>query len=120
MLDGPSPWRNQIAARIMLTLPLYRPIRSVQRIKPPLLMLVCQRDEICPASIAIRAATLAPHGRSVSFDSSHFEIYFGQLFEAATAEMLSFLDAEVGVAPATVVARDEFATEFAASQGTCQ
>jgi len=118
MLDGPSLWRNQIAARIMLTLPLYRPIRSVQHIKPPLLMLVCQRDEICPASIAIRAAALAPRGRSVSFDSSHFEIYFGQLFEAATAEMLRFLDAEVGIAavPATVVAH-EFVFGFAANHG---
>ncbi|MEI9985386.1 MAG: prolyl oligopeptidase family serine peptidase [Aliidongia sp.] len=28
MLDGPSAWRNLVAARIMFTMPLYRPIRD--------------------------------------------------------------------------------------------
>lgn len=96
MLDGPSSWRNQVAARIMLTLPLYRPIRSARRISPPLLMVVCERDEICPAAIAMRAAELAPNGRAAVFDSSHFEIYFGRLFDAALAEMLRFLETELG------------------------
>jgi len=92
MLDGPSPWRNLIAARLMLTLPLYRPIRRAHQIKPPLLMIVCERDEICPAKLAHKAAALAQDGRAASFDSSHFEIYFGKLFDAATGEMIRFLD----------------------------
>jgi pimeloyl-ACP methyl ester carboxylesterase len=92
MLDGPSPWKNLVAARLALTLPLYRPIRCARRIRPPLLMLVCERDEICPAALAHRVAALAPRGRAVSFDASHFEIYFGALFDAATQEMIAFLD----------------------------
>jgi uncharacterized protein len=104
MLDGPSSWRNQVAARVALTMPLYRPIRSARHIASPLLMIVCRRDEICPASIAVRGAALAPKGRAVEFDSSHFEIYFGQLFEAAIVEMLRFLAAEVGRAPRPVPA----------------
>jgi uncharacterized protein len=60
MIDGPSLWRNLIAARVTLWLPLYRPIRSAARIRSPLLMVVCDRDEICPAEIAARAAKLAP------------------------------------------------------------
>jgi pimeloyl-ACP methyl ester carboxylesterase len=95
MLDGPSKWQNKIAARIMLWMPLYRPIKSARRIASPLLMVVCERDEICPASIARRAADLAPKGRATSFNSSHFEIYFGELFEAAVASMLEFLETEV-------------------------
>lgn len=119
MLDGPSPWRNQVAARVALTMPLYRPIRSAHRIAPPLLMVVCQRDEICPATIAVRAAALAPNGRSVSFDSSHFEIYFGRLFDAATAEMLRFLEAELGrpPGPAIAAARKQHAAAPAESHG---
>jgi pimeloyl-ACP methyl ester carboxylesterase len=97
MLDGPSKWQNKIAARIMLWMPFYRPIKSARRIAAPLLMIVCERDEICPASIARRAAAIAPRGRSVSFDSSHFEIYFGELFEGAVASMLGFLRSEVPV-----------------------
>ena len=95
MIEGPAPWTNVVAARLVLTLPLYRPIRYARRIRPPLLMLVCERDEICPASIARRAAELAPRGRAVSFDSGHFDIYFGSLFEAAVAEMMCFLDKEL-------------------------
>jgi fermentation-respiration switch protein FrsA (DUF1100 family) len=105
MLDGLSPWRNQIAARIALTLPLYRPIRAARHIRAPLLVLVCERDEICPADLAHRAAALAPNGRSVSCDSSHFEIYFGQHFEAATAEILGFLETELGSMPGDRAAR---------------
>lgn len=91
MLDGPSRWENRIAARLMLWLPLYRPIRSAPKIQPRLLMIVCDRDEICPASIARKAADLAPRGQAVHFDASHFEIYFGELFEAATESMLDFV-----------------------------
>jgi uncharacterized protein len=117
MLDGPSSWCNQVAARLMLTLPLYRPIRAARRIRAPLLMLVCERDEICPASIAVRAAALAPNGRSVFFDSSHFEIYFGPLFEAATTEMLRFFDAELRPAPMATVARKQRAAELVTVAG---
>jgi uncharacterized protein len=97
MQDGPSPWKNLIAARLMLTLPLYRPIRSARRIKPPLLMVICENDEICPAALAHRAAVLAPKGRAASFNSSHFEIYFGGLFNAATREMIAFLDSVINL-----------------------
>ncbi len=99
MLDGPSPWRNLIAARLMLTLPLYRPITYARRVRAPLLMVVCERDEICPAALARKVSALAPKGRAASFDASHFEIYFGELFEAATEEMIRFLDDHLAVAP---------------------
>lgn len=91
MIDGPSPWRNLVAARVSLWLPLYRPIRYASAIQSPLLMIVCDRDEICPASFAVKAARLAPRGQAQHFDSSHFEIYFGELFENATNAMLGFM-----------------------------
>jgi uncharacterized protein len=107
MLDGPSPWRNQIAARVALTLPFYRPIRDARGVKAPLLMIVCDRDEVCPGSIAARVAQLAPRGRATSFDSSHFEIYFGDLFDAAVAEMLRFLADAIGPPSVRAIARAE-------------
>lgn len=92
MIDGPSPWKNLVAARVTLWLPLYRPIRYASRISSPLLMVVCDNDEICPATLAAKAARLAPRGQAVHFKSSHFEIYFGELFEQATSSMLAFMD----------------------------
>lgn len=96
MIDGPSLWKNLIAARVTLWLPLYRPIRYASRISSPLLMVVCDRDEICPASIAEKAARMAPKGQAVHFNSSHFEIYFGELFDKATSSMLNFMGTSTG------------------------
>lgn len=104
MLDGPSRWENKIAARLMLWLPLYRPIRSAHKIQSPLLMLVCDKDEICPASIARRAAEIAPRGEARHFDSSHFDIYFGSLFEAATRTMLDFIRRQTPMKAVTAMA----------------
>lgn len=104
MIDGPSPWQNLVAARLMLWLPLYRPIRHASAIQPPLLMLVCDRDEICPARLAVDAARRAPRGRAVHFESSHFDIYFGALFDAATRSMLRFM-AEVAEHPSPIERR---------------
>lgn len=101
MIDGPSPWRNLIAARFILGVPLFRPIRQARRVGPKLLMVVTDRDEICPPSIMAKAARLAPNGEAVHFDAGHFEIYFGELFERATAAMLAFLSTTPAVPTAS-------------------
>ena len=42
---GPeSLWRNEVAARLMLTLPLYRPVRSAGKLVMPVLLCVCDAD----------------------------------------------------------------------------
>jgi pimeloyl-ACP methyl ester carboxylesterase len=91
MIDGPSPWQNRIAARIALALPFYRPILKAANVRAPLLMVVCDRDEVCPPSAAAKVARLAPRGSTAHFDSGHFDIYFGALFDKATKAMLEFL-----------------------------
>lgn len=92
MLDGPSPWENKIAARLVNVMPFYRPITQAHKIAAPLLMVVCDRDEVCPPTLAAKSARLAPKGRAAHFDSGHFDIYFDELFEAATTEMIEFLE----------------------------
>ena len=91
MIDGPSPWRNLIAARFILGIPLFRPIRHAKRIEPRLLMIVTDKDEIYPPSTIAKVARLAPRGEAVHFDAGHFEIYFGDFFDSATDAMLCFL-----------------------------
>lgn len=106
MIEGPSPWRNLIAARFILGIPLFRPIRHAKRISPRLLMIVTDKDEICPPSAIAKVARLAPHGEAVHFDAGHFEIYFSDFFDRATDAMLCFLS----TTPATTV-RDHGAVE---------
>jgi len=107
MLDGPSAWRNQVAARIAFALPFFRPIRKARSISAPLLMVVCDRDEVCPGPVAAKVADLAPNGRARHYDSGHFDIYFGDLFDRATADMIAFLKEAMPPKPVTERRPDE-------------
>ena len=91
MIENPSPWQNQIGARIILRIPFYRPTLSARLINSKLLVIVTKKDEICPAAAIRRVADLAPKGEVAEFDAGHFEIYFGEFFERATQAMLDFL-----------------------------
>lgn len=92
MIDEPSPWENKIAAKLAFSMPSFRPIRDAHKIKAPLLMVVCDRDEICPGARAAAAAKRAPKGSAVHFDTTHFGIYFDPWFEPAVSAMIQFLD----------------------------
>lgn len=92
MLMEPSRWENKLAARIFLTMPLYRAISSAKNISAPLLMVVTDRDEICPGHLQARVAQLAKQGSAKHYPATHFEIYFGELFEAAVKDMILFLE----------------------------
>lgn len=70
-----SRWENRVAARIMLTLPLYRPIRHARKLQMPLLVGACDRDETTPPAPAIALAERAPRGEVVRYPYGHFDIY---------------------------------------------
>jgi len=91
MIDGESPWRNLIAARFILGIPFFRPALRAHRVRSRLLMLVTDRDEICPGRVMADVAACAPCGQAVHFDAGHFDIYFGDHFERAVSVMLEFL-----------------------------
>ena len=75
-LVGPnSKWRNEFAARLMLTFPFYRPGRKAKHIKMPLLVTVCDQDTITPAAPAVKAARQAPHAELREYSCRHFQIY---------------------------------------------
>ena len=73
---GPnSKWRNEFAARLMLTFPFYRPGRKAKHVKMPLLVTVCDEDTITPAAPAVKAAERAPRSELRSYPCRHFQIY---------------------------------------------
>lgn len=91
LLPADSNWRNEIAARVLLRLPFYRPVRAASRVRCPLLVCVCDYDEITPPSQAWRAARRAPRGELKRYPVGHFSIYTGENFEQAVSDQTRFL-----------------------------
>jgi uncharacterized protein len=89
-------WRNEVAARIMLTFPLYSPGREASQVACPILFQVGTDDHITPPAPSIKAAGLAPRGELITYPISHFQIYVGEPFERAVTDQLDFLGRHLG------------------------
>jgi pimeloyl-ACP methyl ester carboxylesterase len=73
---GPeSLWRNEVAARLMLTLPLFRPVRSAAKLVMPVLLCVCDADTTTPPSSTLATARRAPRAELRHYSYGHFDIY---------------------------------------------
>ena len=89
----PPGWRNSMAARLALTLALYRPRAYASRVKCPMLILACKTDSVAPASAALAAARLAgPKAELIEYDFGHFDIYVGSGFERSCGDALKFFE----------------------------
>jgi dienelactone hydrolase len=90
---GPnSKWRNEFAARLMLTFPFYRPGGKAKQVKMPLLITVCDQDAITPAAPAVKAAQRAPRAELLRYPYRHFQIYSDP---QAKADQVAFLQRTV-------------------------
>lgn len=83
-------WQQAVAARSAPQIGLYRPGRDASRVRCPLLVLVCDRDQTALAGPAVGAANRAPRGELVQLPGGHYEPFLGQHEQAIEAE-LSFL-----------------------------
>ncbi len=73
---GPgSLWRNEVAARLMLRMPLFRPVRSAARLTMPVLLCVCDADTTTPPSSTITVGRRAPRAELRHYPYGHFAIY---------------------------------------------
>ncbi len=84
-----SRWENRVAARIMLTLGLYRPIRHAAKLQMPLLVSVCDADQITPPAPAVTLAERAPRGELLRYPYGHFDIYSDPQARADQVDFLS-------------------------------
>jgi uncharacterized protein len=99
-----SRWRNEVAARVMLRVALYRPVRSAAKVACPLLVCVCERDTTTPPGPAIEMARSAPRGELAQYPIGHFDIYVGEHFERAVTDQTAFLQRHLKlVAPPAAV-----------------
>lgn len=88
----PEDWRNELAARLALQLPLYRPIRHARRVKCPLLVIACMEDSVAPPSSAEAVATRAGLKAELKrYDGvRHFDVYVGEGFRRSSSDQLAF------------------------------
>lgn len=87
--------RRDVAARIGLRVPTYRPIRSASRVRCPLLVQAGRHDDLTPASAAEQLAERAPNGRFSLLETGHFEPYFDPWFDRVVDEQVAFLTEHV-------------------------
>jgi uncharacterized protein len=90
MISPDSSWRNQVAARLFLRLPLYRPIRHAKRVVAPLWVGVCDGDDIASPAKAKAMANKAPRGESCYYDAGHLNALIEPRFERVASDQLNF------------------------------
>jgi fermentation-respiration switch protein FrsA (DUF1100 family) len=83
-------WRNEVAARVVIAMALFRPIASARRARCPLLFVVGEHDSITPTDVTLKAARQAPDARVLSLPGGHFDAYLGEQFERAVAVETAF------------------------------
>jgi dienelactone hydrolase len=84
-------FEDEVAARILLRVPLYRPGRAAAKLSCPVLFCVCEQDSVAPAAATLRHAERAPRGEIKRYPVGHFDIYSGEAFELVVADQVDFL-----------------------------
>lgn len=103
MLPAQTSWRNEICARAIVSLALYRPVTRAARISAPLLVCACDNDVVTPPRPAALAAERAQHGVLKRYPVGHFDIYSGVWFERAVADQIAFLTEALRLGPRPAV-----------------
>ncbi len=86
-----STWRNRVAARSMLHLPLYRAVKVAPRVRAPTLLMGGVRDSLVDIEDIRKLARRLPGAELREYDCNHFEPYYPPLFETFAAEQAEFL-----------------------------
>ncbi len=80
-----------VAARIVLRMGFYSPIRRAGAVTCPALMQVARDDVLCPASKAQQAAARMARATLKIYPAQHFEVYLPPVFDAVVTDQLTFL-----------------------------
>ncbi len=92
----PPVWRNEVAARLFLTMPFYRPVRYVRAVRCPSLIIACMEDSMAsPRAAVLAAARMGDKARLVKLPIRHFDVCIGEWFERSSQEQVSFFSAHL-------------------------
>jgi uncharacterized protein len=73
----PTNWHNRVAARSVLGLALYRPVRKAASIRRPILLIVPEADTVAPAGQTLLVAKRAPRSELHRSKGGHYDVYEG-------------------------------------------
>ena len=89
---APPDFRNEVCARIALTIGRYRPGLRANHLPCPILIQVCELDAIAPPQAADVAARRAGgHATIRHYPIAHFDIYVGEAFDRSVHDQVEFL-----------------------------
>lgn len=80
-----------VAARIVLRIGAYSPIRRARAVTCPALIQVARDDVLCPAPKGREAAARMARATLKIYPAQHFEVYVPPLFDTVVADQLEFL-----------------------------
>jgi pimeloyl-ACP methyl ester carboxylesterase len=87
----PPGWRNEIALRFFVTMPLYRPVRHAGAVNCPALIIACTKDTVASTRAASEVAErMNGKARLAWLPIGHFDVYLGEWFERSCAEQVEF------------------------------
>lgn len=86
-----SKWENRCPARIVLTIPLYRPRRYARRINCPVLIVYAERDSLISPDAVCKTINNIKDVKVISLETGHFDLYAGEVFEMVAEAEAAFL-----------------------------
>ncbi len=93
----PPGFRNEMTARMALSLMSYRPTAKAIKIQCPLLIQACMRDTVAPAPAAVKLAEkMGSRARLKQYDMGHFDIYVGEDRALALQDQCDFFHEHLG------------------------
>lgn len=91
LVNGDLTWENRFTPRVLLALARYHPFARGARVRCPVLLVLCDPDEVTPAAPTLRRAGVIPSLTVEHHDCAHFEIYQGEHFERCVKSQIAFL-----------------------------
>ena len=86
-----ADWKNEMTARMALTLMSYRPTSKARKLRCPVLIQACMKDSVAHAPSAVKLAREAgPNVVLKQYDMGHFDGYVGRDRATALADQLDF------------------------------
>ena len=92
LMQGSRTFRNEVCARLLLVPHRFDPIMSSKEVGCPVLLQVCQHDNlVAPESYKRSAENLGSKATVKFYPIGHFDIYEGEHFERAIGDQLAFV-----------------------------
>ena len=91
MVPEDTSWKNQVTARSLLYVPLYRAIKVAHKVTAPTLLMGGVKDSLVSIEDIRKLAALLPGADLREYDCNHFEPYYTPWFETFVTEQADFL-----------------------------